>query len=227
MLGARRRTLRQAGDAAVPSKVGRLLRAELIGVAAVAWTRASARPCSRSCGYGGNSLVPAGNAATTPSASSLARSRSPAKPAAGQAAVRSADQALVKPGCRTYGDHVEVSGGPQLFRLRGRRRAWLLTSRRQPITTRPVANISHGISTTRSAAVKFASLATGATGRHGICQESTPERTRGETSVAMAWRRTLHVTSRLHRGFTPMALRPAVMEATTRGYFHGPQDRVP
>jgi hypothetical protein len=120
-------------------------------------------------------LVPAGDVAITPSASGLARIRSPAKPAAGQAAVRTADQALVKPGCRTYGDHVEVSGGPQLFRFRGRRRTWLLTSRRQPITTRPAANISHGISTTRSAAVKFASLATGATGWHGVARRLSGE----------------------------------------------------
>jgi hypothetical protein len=85
-------------------------------------------------------------------------------PAAAQAAVGSADQAPVEAGCRTYGDHVELPGGRQLLRLLSRRQTWVLTSRRQPITARPAANISHGTSTTRSAAVKLASFATGATG---------------------------------------------------------------
>lgn len=166
--------------------------------------------------------MPPKQATSTPAGSptgGLGRTPGPHPPAAGQAAVGPADQAPVKAGCRTYGDHVELPGGRQLLRLLSRRQTWLPTSRRQPIGTRPAANISHGTSTTRSAAVKLASFATGATGSGTAAVRRTRRNAR---QVKRVWRRhgdePLRNTSHLHGGFTLPASGPVVMEATPEGF---------
>jgi hypothetical protein len=69
------------------------------------------------------------------------------------------------------------------------RQAARLLSTRQPITARPAPKISHGTSTSRSAAVNLRLLRLSSSVPIGPSQDSAAERTARETDVMTAWRR--------------------------------------
>jgi hypothetical protein len=89
--------------------------------------------------------------------------------------------------------------------LRRRRQAARLLSRRQPITATPAPKISHGTSTSRSAAVNLRLPCLSSSVPIGSSQDTAAERTAHEAAVMTAWRRNWRSWARLRSDRRPDA----------------------